>query len=105
MRFLFFSYHLLVEKHGYKVEASLLNLKLLVTTFTDRVRLWTEQHGELNSPEEVMDVLRDSYRSISLYRVDELDQLNFKDDDTLKLHIHSTIELMRERKIRFDDDI
>jgi len=95
-----------VENSGQKLSKGLSNLKLLVSTFTDKVKEWVEYNGEPKSPSDVMDVIRGSYSALRLQFVDDLDITSKYDiDDTLQVHLHSLVDLIRERKTRLEDEI
>jgi hypothetical protein len=83
-----------------------MNLKLLVNTFTDRMKTYVETHSDPKSPEEIMEIIRGCYSSLRLQLVDDLDiSSRFEEDDTLRSHMSSLLELINERKMRMENDI
>jgi len=69
-----FIYYSTVERHGQSLGKGLSNLKLLVMTFTTKVREWVNENGEARTPEDVCfiiefscDVKSNGYRSLMLF--------------------------------------
>lgn len=57
-----------------RIIASLINVRAIINHFSPKIEKWIEEHSSFPTEDEILDILRNNYDSLTLKLLDELDQ-------------------------------